>query len=486
MPRSNQLSYFTPNKCNPKLSRFDTTRVKVQLRPFHGGDPAAARPSTPQVGLAQVKLTQVNAPEFEPTFYDVAIIGAGLVGAAAALALGDSGLRVALIDPTGDTIVTVPDLIDQGCDRSCDQGWDARVYAISPASRALLESLGVWAHLPAARIARCTRMEVFAALPDAAHPSAHHATERASVQIDGRIEFSAYDIGADALAYLLESRSLAQALARRLAETPNIAILRGACCAAFDRRPDRIELALADGRFLTAKLAVGADGANSWLREAAGIRCDQFDYQATAVVANFTVARDHHGTAFQWFATPGDGILAYLPLPGQRISIVWSCASAHAAQLMALDPGDFVQQVAAAGGHCLGALELMTAPRSFPLERRIARSPTADRVALVGDAAHVVHPLAGQGVNLGFGDIHELAKVLRARELFRDCGDERVLARYRRARAEAILAMSSLTHGLERLFAVPGAAPAWLRRAGMTVTNRLPLVRGLLAQHAIG
>jgi 2-polyprenylphenol 6-hydroxylase len=110
----------------------------------------------------------------------------------------------------------------------------------------------------------------------------------------------------------------------------------------------------------------------------------------------------------------------------------------------------------------------------------------ADRVALVGDSAHVIHPLAGQGLNLGFGDIQELVKVLARREVFRDCGDERVLARYRRSRAEAILAMSTVTHGLERLFALPGIAPAWIRSAGMSLTQRLPFVRGLLAQHAIG
>src|SRR5262249_47328385 len=159
----------------------------------------------------------------------------------------------------------------------------------------------------------------------------------------------------------------------------------------------------------------------------------------------FALERAHDATAFQWFR--GDGVLAYLPLPGDRVSIVWSTATDHAHDLLALAPERFAQRVADAGERVLGRLALLAPPQAFPLQRLVAERTVVPRVALIGDAAHVVHPLAGQGVNLGFGDARALAEVLLAREPFRDCGDWMLLRRYERARAGAILAMRAATDG---------------------------------------
>ncbi|MEO7402782.1 MAG: FAD-dependent monooxygenase, partial [Burkholderiales bacterium] len=198
--------------------------------------------------------------------------------------------------------------------------------------------------------------------------------------------------------------------------------------------------------------------------------------------------RAHHGTAYQWFkpTSVGPSVLAYLPLPGNRMSIVWSAPSAYAAHLLALSARELADCVADAGLQSLGRLEALGPARGFPLERVTVPVIGQDRVAIIGDAAHVVHPLAGQGVNLGFADAQSLANILGGREGLRDPGDPRLLRRYGRSRREAILAMQTMTHGLERLFAAPGAAPAWLRNSGLALTNRLSVVKGLLARHALG
>jgi 2-polyprenylphenol 6-hydroxylase len=383
---------------------------------------------------------------------NVAIVGAGLVGASLAAALGCAGLEVALVEPAPP----VPP----------GDEWDGRVYAISPASRAFLDELQVWETLDARRVQPVARMSVFGDSPDS------------------RLEFSAYDAGVATLAFILENGRLAHALWERLARLEGVRRITPARCERLEVNPDRAALTLEGGDTIRAELVVGADGAQSWVRRAAGLTARATSYGQLGVVANFATGNPHDGAAFQWFRP--DGVLAYLPLPGNRMSMVWSTAEAHGRGLAVLSPPELSRRVGEAGRAVLGDLELITPAQAFPLQRMTAESMIAPRVALVGDAAHVVHPLAGQGVNLGFGDAATLARTLAQREPFRDCGDRAVLRRYERSRAEAILAVRTVTDGLAKLFALPGAAAARVRNLGLNLTDRSAIVKNLLVAHAIG
>jgi 2-octaprenyl-6-methoxyphenol hydroxylase len=240
----------------------------------------------------------------------------------------------------------------------------------------------------------------------------------------------------------------------------------------------------ADGSAVNARLVVGADGLRSRVREAAGIIAAPKPYAQTAVVANFACEKAHHGRAWQWFRDDG-GILAWLPLPGRRISIVWSAPTALADALLRLAPEALSGQVAAAGDHAVGALTCLGPPMGFALSHLQLPTVIAHRLALVGDAAHGVHPLAGQGVNLGFGDAEALASVLRARGPIEDPGTPLLLERYASRRAEPVQAMHLVTDGLARLF---GTTAAWVRTArnvGLAAVDRLPLIKRMLAGPAL-
>ena len=392
------------------------------------------------------------AAEPPSSTFDVVIVGAGLVGASLAAALGDSGLALAVVEPA-------PPPAPGG-------DWDRRIYAISPASSAFLTAVGGWPGLDAARVQPVARMVIAGDAPGA------------------KLEFSADEAGVAALAHIVESGRLQHALWQCLARREGVTLLSPAQCVRLEADARGATLALADGRTLRARLVVGADGAQSWVRRNAGLTARAESYGQLGVVANFAVTRPHQGFAFQWFRP--DGVLAYLPLPGDRMSMVWSTPEAHARELLALDPVALARTVAAAGGGALGDLEVITPAQGFALQRVTAESMIGPRVALVGDAAHVVHPLAGQGVNLGFGDARALAAVLRRGDPAADCGERAVLRRYERSRAEAILAMRTVTHGLVRLFGLPGELPSRLRNAGLNLTDRLPVLKTLLVRHAVG
>jgi ubiquinone biosynthesis UbiH/UbiF/VisC/COQ6 family hydroxylase len=384
--------------------------------------------------------------------FDVAVVGAGLVGASLAAALGRAGLAVALVEPSPP--------IAPGDD------WDSRIYSISPASADFLASCGAWDALDPRRVQRISRMEIFGDQPGAT------------------LEFSAYDAGVPTLAFVVESGRLAHALWTAIGRLADVRRFAPARCERLELDARAAALTLAGGERLHAALVVGADGAQSWVRRAAGLTARAAGYGQVGVVANCGTAKPHDGTAFQWFRE--DGVLAYLPLPGNRISIVWSTAEAHGRELLTLTPGALCHRVADAGRRVLGDLTLITPPQAFPLQRLAAESMIARRVVLIGDAAHVVHPLAGQGVNLGFGDARVLAETLASREPFRDCGDRVLARRFERSRAEAILAMRTVTDGLARLFDLPGTVAARVRNRGLSLTDRLAPVKNLLVRHAIG
>ncbi|HTP97064.1 MAG TPA: UbiH/UbiF family hydroxylase [Burkholderiales bacterium] len=385
--------------------------------------------------------------------FDVIIVGAGLVGASLACALRATDLDLALVE-AGPPPQPVRD------------GWDSRLYAISPGSVDFLDAIGAWQRIDLERICPVTDMEIFGD--------------------DGRarLDFSAYAAGVAELCSIVEAGALARALWACLAELGGVELVCPARCAALDWSGECARLQLEDGRELRGKLIVAADGAGSWVRACSAIRVTTLAYRQTAVVANFSCAEPHRDTARQWFRA--DGVLALLPMPGARVSMVWSTSEQHATELLALSTEDLAVQVADASGACLGALTLVTPPRAFDLSLQKVDRLIAPRLALAGDAAHNVHPLAGQGVNLGLQDARELARVLAGRGVQTDCGDYRLLRRYERARREDILTLQFTTHALQRLFAADGRTAGWLRNTGLALANHLPPLKHALIERALG
>ncbi|HUO43975.1 MAG TPA: UbiH/UbiF family hydroxylase [Burkholderiales bacterium] len=384
---------------------------------------------------------------------DVIIIGGGLVGASLALALHAARLRVALVEAR--PLPPPPE----------DGSWDQRIYAISPGSAAFLENLGVWRRLDAARVQRVEDMRVF------------------GDDVVSELDFSAYETGLRELAFIVENRALQRAIWEALQSEPHIECIVPAGCDRLELTAEAAELSLTNGRRLRARLVVGADGADSWVRAQAQIDAVARPYRQSAVVANFSVAQPHHGAAFQWFRR--DGVLALLPLPRARVSMVWSTTETHAAQLQALAPPALAAEVTAASHGALGALETITPAAGFALNLQRARRFVAPRVALVGDAAHSIHPLAGQGVNLGFRDARELAQVLAQRGPY-DCGDFHLLRRYERARREDVLVTQFSADALQRLFnRDPRGRFAGVRNFGLRLTNRGARLKSLLVRHAV-
>ncbi|HSQ04747.1 MAG TPA: UbiH/UbiF family hydroxylase [Burkholderiales bacterium] len=387
------------------------------------------------------------------TQFDVLIVGGGLVGGAFALALAPSGLSVALVEPRRPA--AVPD----------DGSWDSRIYSISPGAAALFESCGVWQHVPAQRMTRVEAMHIY-------------GDDRAP-----RLTVSAYDMGLAELAFIVENRALQAALWQALASADHVRMFCPAACTALAWDEDAVHVHLQSGEEIVAQLVVGADGADSWVRTQAGIAAVPQPYGQLGVVANFNCSQPHRDAAYQWFL--GRSVLALLPLPGHRVSMVWSTPEEHARELLDMRPETLAEQVAEASGYELGGLETITAAQGFPLKlQRVARL-IQRRVALVGDAAHNVHPLAGQGVNLGFRDARELAHVLAQRGPNNDCGDYYLLRRYERARREDIVTMQLTTDGLQKLF---GAKAVWigkLRNFGLNAVDQAPPLKKLLVQQAI-
>ncbi len=390
--------------------------------------------------------------------YDVIIIGGGLVGASLAASLTDSGLELALID-------------SQPAPKP-NPAWDSRIYAISPGSRRFLENCGAWSRLDPARIAPVEEMRVFG---DTCPEPGRRA--------DAEIRFSAYQMGVSELACILENRALHIALWQGLAEQENLTILDAQRCDDLNLEAEQATLTLADGQMITANLVVGADGRDSWVRQQAGLSAAPTDYQQHGVVANFDCTTSHRGIAHQWFQP--DGILALLPLPGDRLSMVWSVSPERAAALQALAPEALAKQVAAAAHHTLGDLTVITPAAAFPLRLLTLDHISAPRVALIGDAAHNMHPLAGQGVNTGFRDAQQLVECLLQRGAIKDVGDAQLLRRYDRKRREDIATMQNTTYGLKHLFNNDNEILRGLRNTGLSVVNHLTPLKKLLMRHAL-
>ena len=383
---------------------------------------------------------------------DVAVVGAGPVGGIFARALAPAGLSVVLVEPRAARALP-------------SSGFDQRVYALNRHSHRFLERCEIWQRLSLERVAPVREMRVFG--DDAS-----------------KIEFSAYRSAVPELASIVEEANLQQALHSVLATQANLTLLTGIECTSA-RWDDALgTLSLSDGGRIEARLVVAADGAESALRTAAGIPTQIREYAQTGVVANFRAERAHRDTAYQWFSALG--VLALLPLPGNQISMVWSAPHAHAQILLAAGAEELARMVEHASSGTLGQLQPVSAAVGFPLRRMRAKRLIGPRLALIGDTAHNVHPLAGQGLNLGFSDAQALAAVLAERGMESDSGAVSLLRRFERSRREDLLAMEVVTDGLQALFDsnLPGIKR--LRNAGLRLTNRVSPLKRLLVKRALG
>ncbi|MGQ0619087.1 MAG: UbiH/UbiF/VisC/COQ6 family ubiquinone biosynthesis hydroxylase [Panacagrimonas sp.] len=384
---------------------------------------------------------------------DVAVVGGGIVGAATAGALSQSGFATLLIE-SGRR----PATFDRG-------EHDPRVYAIAPSSRRFLDALGVWSQMAERRVAPIDVMRVW-----------QREAGRA-------LRFDASEAGAKALGWIVEHRLLADALWSALPESVGLASVTVES-ARFDEAAG-VHLSLSDGSTVDTALVVGAEGAHSGLREAAGIGTEGWSYGSTAVVCHLTCSVPHHGEALQRFLPTGP--VALLPLSDGRRSLVWSTTDDEARQLTALADEAFSRHLEDAVQGAAGSIGPVTRRLVFPLRLMHAERYVASRFALVGDSAHVIHPLAGQGLNLGLGDAEKLVgELAAAKAAGRDWTALRTLKRYERARADANLEMMALTDALHRAFHLQVPLLRGLFGRGLEWVDRVPAIKRGLVRRAQG
>jgi 2-octaprenyl-3-methyl-6-methoxy-1,4-benzoquinol hydroxylase/2-octaprenylphenol hydroxylase len=385
---------------------------------------------------------------------DVAVVGGGMVGAATALALARSGFDTVLLEVRAPTPWRPQDEVD------------LRVVGLAPSSIALLDDLGVWPSIRDARAAAYAHMHVWDAASGAA------------------IDFDAAAEGRRELGFIVEN-NLVQWMLWRALEAAGVRRVCPSAVRGFEARDDHVRLQLDDGETLAAALLVAADGSTSPLRQLAGIGTRGRDYVQRAVVAHVDTERPHQTTAWQRFL-PG-GPLALLPLADGRSSLVWSLPEAQAQRVLALDDAAFCDALGVASDFRLGRVTGTTPRASFPLKLQLAERYQADRFVLLGDAAHAVHPLAGQGVNLGLRDVAELRDtLLAARAAGRDIGAAHVLRRYARRRRSADTLVALGFDTLARVYAWQSSPLVAARGAGIRLLDRLTPLKRLLSGHAAG
>lgn len=401
--------------------------------------------------------------------FDILVVGGGVAGLALAslirklLADRRKVLRVGILEAQAPKKLPT------------DAETDLRVFAIAPAAQAILEASGAWAGMPPERLSAYERMRVW---PTGSTPFG-----------PGSIGFDAADSGAAALGHIVEQDWLRLALWQTLTDVPDgtVELITGDMPVELRTDADAMTIRLAGGSQLRARLLVGADGANSWVREQLCLLSTRRDYGQLALVTHVSSERSHERTAWQCFTSGGP--VALLPLADGRSSVVWSCFEDQANALAALPDDEFGMQLARATGHVLGTLQVTTRRLSFPLVARHTHRYTGARFALIGDAAHQIHPLAGQGINLGLLDAAALAETLVAHVCgtrLADPGDALVLRRYERRRKGANLLTMAAMEGLHRLFTSDSSVLTRLATAGLGVVDRLPGIKGLLAAQAAG
>lgn len=389
---------------------------------------------------------------------DVLIAGGGLNGPALALALASAKLRVTVVDA-------------QPLRARADEGFDGRAYALAIASQRLLAAVGLWGGLaPNAQPIRAVKASDGRAGESAAPFGLH---------------FDAAELEGGPVGYMLEDRFLARAFADAIAANPQITMIAGTSVEAQDPDPAGVTVTLSTGQTLAARVLVGADGRRSGVAERAGISRTGWGYGQTALVCALDHELPHNGVAQQVFLP--NGPLAILPLPGNRCSIVWSETDANARTLAALDDADFLAILRPRFGEHLGAIALAGQRFSYPLNLTLANAYTAPRVALVGDAAHGVHPIAGQGLNLGLRDVAVLAEVLvEAARRGEDIGAVDVLARYQGWRRFDSTSLALGMDAVNRLFSNDNPLLRAGRDIGMGLVQAAPALRRAFMRQAAG
>lgn len=402
--------------------------------------------------------------------YDLIIVGAGLVGAtlAARVASGEQGsnLRIALIEAGGEP------------ESFSGQEFDPRVVALTPASEQLLRELEVWESVAAERVCLYSDMEVW------------------DGEGNGAISFSAADCQADHLGHIVENSLLVRSLRRRLEDLPQVELIQPASVTDLhlaEKAEDPVEVTLDNGNHCRATLVIAADGANSQLRALGGFDTREWAYDQRAIITTVRTETPHAYTARQRFMHTGP--LAFLPLRWQSnegwaahyCSIVWSADNALADELMGLDEQAFCERLGRDFEYRLGAVTGCAERFAIPLKQRHAREYIKPGLALVGDAAHSIHPLAGQGVNLGLSDVAVLAEELE-RALARGLatGDYSILRRYQRRRLGENLGMMSVMETFKRLFGNSSPELTWLRNTGMGAMNKLGPIKNAIVRRAMG
>lgn len=378
-----------------------------------------------------------------------------MVGATLACALAEAGIQVAVLEPR-----TAP--VGSGAG-----DYELRVSAVTLATQRLFQALGAWEGMCRRRVSPFREMRVWDA------------------EGSGAVHFDSAELGEQALGYIIENDVIHGALTERFGAVGDNVRVHAGAVQSFERGEGGVTAVLEDGHALRAQLLVGADGADSHIRSGAGIAVRGWAYRQTAVVATVRPERHHQHTAWQRFMPAGP--LAFLPLQEGLCSIIWSTTPEQADALMVMEDEAFCESLAAAFEHTLGGI-LSTSPRaSFPLRLQHAQRYVGERVALVGDAAHTIHPLAGQGANLGFMDAAALAQVLaEGRSRGWDLGEVRLLRRYERWRKGENLLMMSAMDGFKRLFGSRAAPLRLMRNAGLVLFDRLPPVKQAVMRRAMG
>jgi len=395
----------------------------------------------------------MNRLDEHSDYADVIIVGGGMVGLALACALRNTGLQIVVIE-RGEPQVR----------RSLDR--DCRVSAIVRGNVNILDGIGVWKYLK----------------DDASPMRAMRVWDN---QEAGGIRFDCSEIEADALGYLIENSCTQRAMHKAMLESDTVEFCCPAEIAGLEWHDDQVSVKLADGRVLHTPLIVGADGGRSWVRDQAGIDCWQRDYKQKGIVATVRPEQPHHGNAFQRFLPTGP--LAMLPMTGDLCSIVWSAENSEADRLTAMSDEAFLEALNLTFGPMLGRIVEAGARAAFPLKGQLAKHFVRHRVALVGDAAHCIHPLAGLGVNLGIRDAMVLAQeIVDAKRFDEDWGELNVLNRYMKQRLPDVLSVMGSMEGFHQLFTgtLPGLKE--LRGLGMRLMGNSGAIKQLLMRNSAG
>lgn len=389
--------------------------------------------------------------------YDIMIVGSGIVGAVAALALAkNTSLKIALLESQNISYSWQSDKIDH------------RVSAISLASKRMLENISVWPDIQAKRTAFYKHMHVW--------------DEKGS----GKIDFDCRDVQEPVLGYIIEDSVMRTSLLQKISQTESIDFIYPVKLCSLQKKSNGIEVETQDGKKFSTKLLIAADGANSWVREQAAIELKTRDYEQTAIVATVKTTLSHQYTAWQRFLTTGP--LAFLPLSDENTcSIVWSVTHTMADELLLLSDEKFSEKLTSAAEKKLGEIIQVSKRYHFPLRMRHAKKYVEDNIALIGDAAHTLHPLAGQGVNLGLLDATALAEVINnAINKNRDFSSLQTLRNYERWRKSDNLTMLASVDMLKKLFIHPNNMITNLRNFGLNLTDRCGLIKNILTNYALG